>query len=147
MGGLGCILFTIFLLIMSYSGIASAIRDENGNFKKDLNFKSVLGGLLFSFFLLGILVLANINYSYTLPNTHGFIELLINSFGVFLVIHIYDLLILDYLIVVKWHPKFLKLPNTDYYTTITPHIKGFLKGLPLGIIASVLASIITLWIM
>ena len=33
-GALGCVVFTGFLLFMAYSGIASAMRDEEGKFIK-----------------------------------------------------------------------------------------------------------------
>ena len=143
-GGVGCIIFTVFLLFMAYSGIASAMRDEEGNFKKDLNFKSTLGAIMFVGFLLGILLAANIYYIQSQTSSPTFIQLWCNSLGVFFVIHIYDLLVLDYLVVVKWHPRFLKLPNTSYYKTMRPHIKGFLKGIPIGVIASLIASLIAL---
>lgn len=146
-GGVGCIIFTGFLVFMAYSGIASAMRDENGNFKKDLNFKSILGAILFICFLLGILLVANLNYIQSQISSPTFIELWSNSLGVFFVIHIYDLLVLDYLVVVKWHPWFLNLPDTSYYKTMLPHIKGFFKGIPIGVIASLIASLIALFIM
>jgi len=144
-GALGCVVFTGFILFMSYSGIASAMRDEEGKFRKEMNFKSVLGAIIFLCFLLGVLFIANVKYTNSLPSTPGLINLWINSFGVFFIIHIYDLLVLDYLIVVKWHPKFLDLPNTSYYRSFRPHVIGFLKGIPLGIIASLISSLLFLW--
>jgi len=144
-GGLGCVVFTGLLLFMAYSGIASAMRDEDGKFRKEITFKTVLGGIIFLCFLLGWLFIANVKYANSLPATPGLIDLWINSLSVFFVIHIYDLLVLDYLIIVKWHPKFLNLPNTSYYRTFRPHVIGFLKGIPLGIIASFISSILLLW--
>ena len=144
-GALGCVVFTGFLLFMAYSGIASAMRDEEGKFRKEINFKSVLGGIMFLFFLLGLLFIANVRYTNSLPTTPGLINLWINSLGVFFIVHIYDLLVLDFLIVVKWHPKFLNLPNTSYYRSFRPHVIGFLKGIPLGIIASLISSLLLLW--
>lgn len=145
-GALGCVVFTGFLLLMVYSGIASAMRDEEGNFRKEKNFKSVLGAIFFMSFLLGLLFFANVSYADSTATTPGLIPLWINSLGVFFVIHIYDLLVLDYLIIVKWHPKFLNLPDTNYYRSFRPHVIGFLKGIPLGIIASLLSSLLYLWI-
>jgi len=145
LGALGCILFTVFLVLMSTSGIAAEMRDENGEFKKKLNFKSVLGAILFLCFLLSLLFFANINYSNLKPSNPSLIDLWINSFGVFFFIHLYDLLVLDYLIVVKWHPKFLNLPDTNYYRSFRPHVIGFLKGIPLGILASLIASLVVIW--
>jgi hypothetical protein len=100
---------------------------------------------MFLCILLGLLFIANVKYANSLPTAPGLRHLWINSFGVFFVIHLYDLIVLDYLIIVKWHPKFLKLPNTSYYRTFRPHVIGFLKGIPLGIIASLISSLLLLW--
>ncbi len=146
MGAIACVVFTGFILLMAYSGIASAMRDEEGKFKKEISFKSVLGIVMFLCFLLGLLFLANVRYTNSLPTTPRLIDLWINSFGVFFMLHVYDLLVLDFLIVVTWHPTFLNLPNTPYYRTFRPHVIGFFKGIPLGMIASLLASLLFLWI-
>lgn len=144
-GALGCIVFTGFLLLMSYSGIASAMRDEEGKFIKEKNFKSVLGAIMFLCFLFGLLFFANIKYTNSLSTKPELIDLWINSLGVFFIVHIYDLIVLDYLIIIIWHPKFLNLPNTGYYRSFRPHVIGFFKGIPLGIIASLISSILLLW--
>ncbi len=144
-GALGCVLFTGFLVFMSYSGIASAMRDEDGNFRKGVSLKSILGGIFFICFLLGLLFYANVKYTNSLTATPGLVNLWLNSVGVFFVLHLYDLVVLDYLIVVKWHPKFLNLPNTSYYRTFRPHVIGFFKGIPLGVLASLIASLLFLW--
>lgn len=145
MGAFGCLLFTLFLIFMSYSGIAAAMRDEEGNFRKEKSFKSILGAVLFFSFLIGLLYSANMRFADGLTDEPGLMDLWLNSFGVFFVLHVFDLIVLDYLVVVKWHPEFLKLPNTDYYRTFRPHVIGFFKGIPLGIIASLIVSLIFLW--
>lgn len=135
-------IFTCLVLLMSFTGIASEMRDEEGNFTRTFNWKTILGGTFMISFLLGLLFIGNLYYIRSLSEKPDFLMLWLNSFCIFGVVHLYDLFILDYLVVVKWHPKFLKLPNTNYYRSFTPHVKGFIKGIPLGIIGSLLASII-----
>ena len=53
-GGIGCLVFTVFILFMAYSGIASEMRDEEGNFKKKRNLKTIFGAILFVSFLFGL---------------------------------------------------------------------------------------------
>jgi len=139
-GGIGSLVFTCFILFMGYSGIAAAMRDEEGKFKKELNWKSLTGGIAFICFLPGLLYLGNISYAKTAIESPGFLEYFLNAFGIFLIVHLYDLIVLDYLIVVKWHPSFLKLPDTDYYNKMAPHLKGFARGIPIGLVASLLVS-------
>lgn len=145
-GATGCVVFTGFLLFMAYTGIAAAMRDEEGKFRKGVNFKTILGALLFLCFLLGVLCFANVSYANSPSYQPGFINLWINSFCVFFIIHLYDLVVLDYLVIVRWHPKFLNLPATDYYRSFRPHLIGFFKGIPLGIVASFLVSLLIYWI-
>lgn len=143
-GGVGCVVFTLFILFMSYSGIASEMRDEAGNFKKTRSLKAIFGLIFFASILFGLLYVGNLSLIKSASENPAFILLWINSFGIFFVIHLYDLIFLDYLIIVKWHPKFLKLPDTDYYKSFKPHLQGFVKGIPLGIIVSLLSSILTI---
>ena len=100
-GGLGCVAFTGFAAFMAYSGIASTMRDSEGQFRRKKSFKSILGGILFLSFLLGLLFAANLFYGHSLIAKPSFLNLWLNSFGVFFVIHLYDLIVLDYLVVVK----------------------------------------------
>ena len=114
-GGVGCLVFTAFILFMAYTGIASEMRDEEGNFKKKRTLKTILGATLFIFFLIGLLYVGNLCLIDSAEDSPGFFMLWINSFGIFFLMHLYDLVILDYFVVIKWHPKFLNLPDTIYY--------------------------------
>ena len=142
MGIVGCVIFTIFLFFMSFTGIASAMRDNEGNFKKEKNFKYILGAFFFLSFIISLLYISNLVYARPMQAKPELIDLWFNSFSVFFIIHIYDLVILDYFIVVKWHPKFLNLPNTKYYTSFRPLVIGFLKGISIGILLSLLSSLL-----
>jgi hypothetical protein len=86
--------------------------------------------------------MSNMAYAHSLPTKPSLTHLWFYSFCVFMIIHIFDLIVLDYLIVIKWHPKFLNLPDTDYYKTFKPHLIGFFKGIPLGVIASLISSLL-----
>ncbi|MEM1124859.1 MAG: hypothetical protein AAGJ18_30760 [Bacteroidota bacterium] len=110
---------------MAYAGVAAAMRDEDGNFKKERNWKTVLGGLTSLSFLLGGWYWGNQYYIAALSTSPSFFFLWLNAFGIFMVIHLYDLIVIDYLVIVKWHPKFLNLPDTDYYNIMSSHIEGF----------------------
>jgi hypothetical protein len=128
---------------MAYSGLASEMRDENGNFKKKLTLKTSIGALLFILFIMGILLLGNLYFIKSSITPPGLLLLWINSFEIFFILHVFDLLIIDYLIIVKWHPKFLKLPDTNYYTSLRPHLTGFVRGIPIGILTSLIISLIS----
>ena len=130
-GGIGSVIFTLIIILLSTTGIAKAMRDEEGKFKKEFNRKTLLGAVVFIGFLTGLLHYGNLNYTNTLNANPTFFQLWVNYFGIFLIIHLFDLIILDYIIIVKWHPAFLKLPDTQYCKTMQLHINGFFKGGPL----------------
>lgn len=61
------------------------------------------------------------------------------GFGSMLV-NLYDFVVLDYLVIVRWHPAFLELPDTDYYTTTRPHAEGFVRGMVIGLPATLASA-------
>ena len=145
-GSIGSVLFSCWLVLFGATGWVKHVRDEKAKFKKKLNWKAVLGMLIFIAFLLGILVWGNLRLKTQLMLEPTVTQLFLNGFGIFFFIHLYDLLIIDYLLIVKWHPKFLKLPDTEYYNSIKPHVKGFIRGIPIGLIGSVIATLISVLI-
>ena len=142
-GAIGCFIFTVFLILIAYSGIYKFIRHDDGQFKSKLTWQAVASLTTFLIFLTTLLYLGNIRLLTTTESDPGFYILWANASGIFLVIHLYDLVIIDYLIVVKWHPGFLKMPDTEYYTTFKPHLVGFVKGLPFGVLVSMLVTILS----
>jgi len=66
-----------------------------------------------------------------------------NLFVVFSVFNILDWLVLDWLIVVTLRPRFLVLPGTDGmagYGDYAFHFRGFLIGIAITLVASILLS-------
>lgn len=143
-GGIGCVLFTGWLILFGLSGWVKHVRDKEGEFRNKWNWQGVLGMAVFAAFLLGVLVWGNLRLQTLCMEPPRFTLLFLNSFGIFLMIHLFDLIVIDYLLIVLWHPKFLNLPNTEYYTSIRPHIKGFAKGIPIGLVASGIAATLSL---
>ena len=66
------------------------------------------------------------------------------AYSIFFVINLYDFVVLDYLVIVRWHPAFLNLPDTDYYRTTRPHAEGFARGTLIGVPATLLSAALAL---
>lgn len=77
-GGIGCLVFTAFILFMAYTGIASEMRDKEGNFKNKRNLKTVLGATLFIFILVGLLYVGNLFLMESAVKSPGLLLLWIN---------------------------------------------------------------------
>ena len=144
-GGIGSLIFTFVLILMSVSGLAAAVRTPEGKFRKNISWKSGFAFTSFLLFLVLLFYFGNLSFANSLNTFPPFLFLWANAFGIFLVVHLYDLFIIDYLIIVKWHPDFLNLPDTEYYNSFKPHVEGFKRGLFFGLLFSLLVSLASLW--
>lgn len=142
-GAIGCVLFFIILVIISRTKIFEAVRDEEGQFRKGISPKGIFGLSLMLGFFVGIIWWSTAGFAQTIEQP-DFYLLWWNAFLTFMVIHLFDLVVIDLMLIVWWHPKFLNLPETDYYTKSAPHIKGFIKGIPLGAVLSMVISLLYL---
>lgn len=141
-GGIACLFFTVLLLIAAGTGIFDAVRDEEGKFKRPFSWKALLGLVLFLGGISSLLFWGNIRLINHSKEAINLMSLWLNAFGIFMIMHLFDLIIIDYLVVVKWHPKFLNLPDTLYYNSMRPHLEGFLRGIPFGMVVCFIVSLI-----
>jgi hypothetical protein len=80
---------------------------------------------------------------------HGHLSLknaFINAYAVFAFSNLFDLLVLDYLVVLRMGPRFAMLPGTkesDYSNDYFFHFVGFLKGMGYGMIPSLIIAYFT----
>lgn len=145
-GLLMALVFTGLLAVQYLLGSSHSVRDEAGNF--DLR-RSPLGLLMviivFSL-MIGIPVVANA-WLAARVGTQPFLTYFLVSYGVFFFVNLWDLVVLDYILIVRFRPSFLTLLDTPYYTTIQPHIKGWFRGLVIGLLTSLVAAAISLWLL
>ena len=136
--------FTGLLAVQYLLGSSHSVRDEEGNF--DLR-RSPLGLLtvfiVFSL-IIGIPVLANAWLAARVGEQPFSIYFLV-SYGVFFFANLWDLIVFDYVLVVRFRPSFLTLPDTPYYTTMQPHIRGWFRELIIGLVTSLVATSISFW--
>ena len=135
-GGFGSLLFTALLLLMRAVGVIDAARDREGKFRR-MTLKSLVGFASVLTLMVGFPALGAVTI------LEGAISLWAAwgvAYGIFFVINLYDFVVLDYLIIVRWHPAFLNLPDTDYYKTARPHAEGFARGTVIGIPATLVSA-------
>ncbi len=78
--------------------------------------------------------------------TLSFLAAFLNAYAVTICFNLFDLLVLDYLVVIKWQPDFVVLPGTEgmgSYHDYSFHFVGFLKGLGIGLVTSLLIASFT----
>lgn len=108
--------------------------------------QQVVMALLFWVFALGLLGYSNAQLV-ARSGENAFVPLFINTYLVFEIANLFDLVVMDYLIIMILKPRFLFVPgveNLAQYNTFTYHFKGFLKGLMYGaVIGLVVAAVST----
>ena len=145
-----CIIFTLIILIPQYKNPITQImsypvsirrrvetlpeyKDIIGNIKNKNIAKKIIGAFIIA------IVLSIISY---LTGNETFLRVFANTFTVFLIINLYDLIILD--IIIFCHSKKLMIKGTEdmaeEYKNPKHHIIGFIKGIGIGLIISLLSG-------
>jgi hypothetical protein len=107
------------------------IRAKFGPIGEKAKRQRAILGLLFFPALAGILLLAVVRLFRLTGGTPGFLPIFITVFTILMVFNLVDLLILDGLIAMVIHPKFMELPGTEGmagYGDFGFHVRGFLIG-------------------
>lgn len=115
--------FSLLLVIMGATKIYHLVRDSEGELRKPMPFSGwvVMAGFVFiiiSFFLSAIYF--GLSSKGLKP---AFWQLLLMNFLIVFAISLFDTFIIDILIIVIWHPKFLNLPDTEVFNSATYHLK------------------------
>lgn len=140
-GAWASLAFIALLVIVDRLGLFRHVRHEDGSFKHP-TIKSIAIMLPVLILILSMLYWGNVRLISQLGVVPDSSALFWNGFGIFFFVHLFDLLVIDYLIIVRWHPPWLDLPETDYYRSFRPHLIGFIRGIPLGIVLSLIAMLI-----
>ncbi len=133
-GGIGAALFSVIVLIFCRTGVAWA---ERGEVKRTVGSIIILGGLI------SLQLLANF-FGLKLQNfSISFGELFMLNYGLYLLLFLFDTLVIDILVIVKWHPAFLQLPETEVATSVKYHLKTIPIGIVLGLAITLIPSLIS----
>lgn len=113
------------------------------------NRQLVVVGLLFWGFALGVIIYSTRSVIASNDGNALFLPVFLNTYFVFEVFNLFDLLVLDYLIITKIKPKFLFVSGTETmekYNTFSFHFAGFLKGLLIGVVISLVVTLVTVFL-
>ncbi len=141
-GVIGCVIFTFFVILVFRTGLVWTTRGkEDYHFKENISLKGKLLMLVIPGAIILLQVLANF-VSLKLQNISlDLIGLFLLNYGLYLVLFLYDTLVIDLLVLGVWHPSFLKLPDVEGGV---PSIKQHLKlSLPVGIVAGLVLTLIS----
>jgi hypothetical protein len=95
---------------------------------------------------LGILVRSNLKLKKENGGRLSFAAAFLNAYALFAMFNLFDLVVIDYLVVMRLHPSRLVLPGTEgmeRFDTMSYHTGNFLKGLVVGVVPTLLIALFT----
>ena len=142
-GSIGSLLFTILVFLFFLTGVLyAAVENPDPKTKR----KGMIGSLII---LLGIIFIQSVSTITSLTSYRenaDFIAIFMFNYVLYLILFLYDTLIIDILILVKLHPDFLHLPDEDVFTSAKYHLKTLIPGSILGLPLTAISVLLTVLI-
>lgn len=141
---IGSLAFSAFVVLAFRTGIVFTARNEDGLLKKNVPLRGYLVMVVFLLSIVGFFVLAN----YLGLAGRGFqlslVALFVLNLALFLILFLYDTIVIDGLVIGYWRPDFLNLPDAMGKESMRTHMLksipvGFMFGLVISAISSVIA--------
>ncbi len=138
---IGIAAFNVFVIVVFRTGIVWAARTRDGKLKKRIPWAGIFAMLSILGGIVGLQTAANYFglASWGIPLSFG--QLFLLNFGHYLILLAYDTFVIDYLVLSRWRPAFLLIPDEMNTESMREHI---IASLPIGtIIGAVLTAIST----
>ena len=140
-GVIGSTFFTLLVVIFFLTGVIYAAVEKPAPKTKK---KGRIGSLIILVGILSIQILST-NISLTRYQlTNDLIGIYLLNYALYLILFVYDTFIIDILILVKWHPDFLHLPNEEVFTSSSYHLKTLILGSILGLLITTISVVISI---
>ena len=140
---IGAAAFSVYVIVVFRTGLVYTARHRDGTLKDQIP----LSGYATSFALLALSVLLVVGFDYFALRAIGepvsFLELWAWNYGLFLLIFLYDTIVVDYFVILIWRPGFLQLPDEMNRQSMMKHIKISLFKAPVIVaVISLVATVI-----
>jgi len=147
-GMIGAILFSFFLIFVFRSGIVYTTRNEDGLLKEKIPLRGYLTPALFLICVVGFLVLANY-FGLARRNIRlNFGALYLLNLLLYLILFLFDTIVIDGLVLGYWRPAFLQLPEAMGWDSMQVHIiKSVPVGSAFGLIIALVSTTISFYTM
>jgi hypothetical protein len=131
-GIVGCLIFSLFVVVAFRSGLVWTARDRDGTLKRRIPLRGCLAMSIIPAGLLGLQLAAN-DWGLRREGLElDFWSLWLLNFGHYLVLFVYDTAVIDGLVLGVWRPGFLQLTDEIGQESMRQHI---LVSIPVGLVA------------
>ena len=129
---IGCALFSAYVVVAFRTGIVYTARKEDGTLKRRIPISGYLNMLVFLLGIVGLQVVANYVGLDREALQVSFCSLFLLNFGHYLILFVFDTLVIDGLVLSVWRPRFLQLSDAIGRESMNRHI---LQSIPVGAVA------------
>lgn len=139
-GLIGCGLFALLVVALFRTRLVYAARNDNGTLKDQIPLNGKLTMLIVPVSYIIFQIIAN--YFGLIKNEImlNFDKLFLLNYGIYLILFLFDTLVIDGFVISIWRPTFLKIPDSMGRESMKNHI---LISIPVGLLIGVVLSMIT----
>jgi hypothetical protein len=134
---IGAFLFSVFVVFVFRSGAVYTSRKEDGTLKEKVPLRGYLTMGAFLLIIVGFLVLANYLSLARTNVSLGFGGLFLLNMALYLILFLFDTLIIDGFVLAYWRPGFLNLSDQMGHESMREHI---IRSIPVGTVFGLLIS-------
>lgn len=133
----GCALFSAYVVVVLRTGIAFAARKDDGTLKSRIPLSRYASTQLLLLAIVGFQILANYVGITGQARSMAFLSLWALNLAHCVVLFLYDTVVIDWLVLARWRPGFLRLPEAMGGESMRRHI---LLSMPVGLLAGLALS-------
>jgi hypothetical protein len=145
---IGAALFSVYVVLVFRTGIVYTARHSDGTLKKRVSLSGLLNSGLLVGMIAGLQVAALLSTFRGAGDVPRYGRLYAFAYALYLVLGVYDTAVIDYLVIVKWRPGFLKLPDEMNADSMRRHILASIPVVLLaGLALTAVSALIARWIL
>ena len=134
---IGWALFSAYVVVVFRTGLVYTARKDDGTLKEQMPPSGQLNMLALLVAIVGFQVLANYLGIAREGYDISFLSLFLLNFAHYLILFVYDTVVIDGFVLAVWRPAFLQIPEAMGGESMIRHI---VQSLPIGLLAGVALS-------
>jgi hypothetical protein len=138
------VVFSLYIVVVFRTGIVYTSREQDGTLKQRLPLSGVLSSLSILVGIIAVQLASSFSLLSTQSDPVSFWVLLAVNYALFLVLFLYDTLVIDYFVIGRWRPAILHLPDEMDAGSMAEHIRASMVVAPLiGLVLSLVSTLVT----
>ena len=140
----GIVVFNLYIVVVFRTGIVYTSREQDGTLKQRLPLSGVLSSLSILVGIIAVQLASSFSLLSSLTVPVSFWVLLALNYALFLVLFLYDTLVIDFFVIGRWRPAILNLPDEMDAGSMAEHIRASMVVAPLiGLVLSLVSTLVT----